>query len=144
MASEARVVDAASFRRLVRARDLVHDAFDESLSLDAMAEAAGLSRFHFLRLFRRVFEKTPHAYLTDVRLSRARDLLARGTPVTEACFAVGFTSVGSFSTLFTKKLGLSPRDFQRAVRRVVVVPADLPLLRIPHCFFRAWTPVDDG
>lgn len=129
-------VDTATLRRLARARARMHDEHEAALSLDDLAQAAGLSRFHFLRTFRRAYGTTPHAYLTDVRLARARDLLARGTPVTEACFAVGFSSVGSFSALFARKTGRSPRAYQREVRRLVAVPDGLPLLVIPHCFFR--------
>lgn len=127
------IVDAATFRRLSRARELIHDRHADAVSLDDMAGAAGLSRYHFLRLFRRVYGRTPHAYLADVRIARARDLLGRGTTVTEACLEVGFTSVSSFSALFARKTGASPSAYQRRVRRLVQVPARLPLLSIPWC-----------
>jgi AraC-like DNA-binding protein len=128
------IVDGATFRRLCRARDLIHDRSDDALSLDELADAAGLSRFHFLRQFRRAYGKTPLAYLQEVRLKRARDLLGRGTSVTEACVSVGFSSVGSFSALFAKKMGMSPSQYQREVRRLIQIPDDLPLIVIPYCF----------
>src|SRR5687768_15313802 len=129
------IVDAATFRRLCRARDLIHDRHDAALSLDDLADAAGLSRFHFLRQFRRAYGKTPHAYLQEVRLDRARHLLGRGTSVTEACVSVGFSSIGSFSSLFAKKTGMSPSQYQRELRRLIQVPDHLPMMVIPYCFF---------
>ena len=127
-------LDDATLRRLLRARDLAHDCFDEPLSLEDLARAAGLSPTFFLRRFDAAFGATPHQYLTSVRLERARRLLARGAAVTEVCFAVGFSSVGSFSSLFRKKLGVSPRDWQRRVRTTVGVPERWPAAFIPGCF----------
>jgi AraC-like DNA-binding protein len=138
-----RVVWAPTFRRLCRARDFVHAHYGDTIDLDDLAAVAGLSRFHFQRSFTAVFGMTPHQYVTKVRLDRARELLGeRGSSVTETCIEVGFASIGSFSTLFRRHLGLSPRDYQRRVRRVVSVPTDLPLLRIPHCFAAFWLPID--
>lgn len=121
-------------RRLVRARDLVHDAFDEPLTLDELARAAGISRFHFLRAFTDVFGATPHAYLTQVRLEEAKRALARGASATEACYSVGFSSLGSFSTLFSRNVGSSPREWQRRARAVITTPGRWQLLWIPSCF----------
>jgi len=87
----------ASLRRLIRARDLAHDRFDDAITVVDMARAAGLSRAHFLRSFTHVFGVTPHEYLTRVRLERARLSLARGASVTETCFDVGFASLGSLT-----------------------------------------------
>ena len=129
------IVDSATFRRLGRARDLIHERHDSELTLDDLASAAGLSRFHFLRLFRRAYKKTPNVYLQDVRLEHARDLLGRGTSVTETCISVGFSSVGSFSSLFAKKVGMSPSQYQRELRRLIQVPDHLPMMVIPYCFF---------
>src|SRR5262245_4125940 len=109
-------------RRLIRARDVVEASYAEPLSLDELARAAGLSRFHFQRSFRATFGRTPHAYLTEVRLARAKEALARGESVTDTCFDVGFSSLGSFSTLFARESGVSPRAWQRRVRTVVSVP----------------------
>ncbi len=127
-------LDAATLRRLVRARDLVHDCASEPLTLEALADAAGLSPAFFLRRFSAAFGTTPHRYLTEVRLERARRLLARGRAVTDVCFDVGYHSVGSFSTLFRRHLGLSPRAWQRQVRTAVGVPELWPAAFIPGCF----------
>jgi AraC-like DNA-binding protein len=122
-------------RALCAARDRIHAAPGEPLTVPELAAAAGLSPFHFVRQFAAVFGDTPHRYLTRVRLQEAKRLLAAGAPVTDVCFDVGFSSLGSFSSRFHRDVGLSPREFQRRVRRLVAVPAELPRLYIPHCFF---------
>jgi AraC-like DNA-binding protein len=127
-------LDDATLRRLLRAKDLAHDCFDRPLSLDELANAAGLSPAFFLRRFSTAFGTTPHQYLTDVRLERARRMLARGAAVTEVCFDVGFSSLGSFSSLFRRRIGVSPRDWQRRVRALVGVPARWPAAFIPGCY----------
>jgi AraC-like DNA-binding protein len=130
----------AILRRLIRAQELARDAFDEPLSIDDLAGAAGLSRFHFVRSFRAAFGLTPHAYLTRVRLDQARRRLARGASVTEACLATGFVSVGSFSTLFKREVGDSPRAWQRRARATIPVPALWPAVFIPSCYVLAYAP----
>jgi AraC family transcriptional regulator len=101
------------YRRLYRARDFIAASFDERLTLDDMARVACLSPSHFLRSFQQLFRQTPHQFLTDQRLRRARRLLLKtDLPVTEICFQVGFESLGSFSSLFRKKLGISPAAFR--------------------------------
>jgi AraC-like DNA-binding protein len=122
------------YRRLVLARELLRERYSEPLPLRDLAAAAGLSEFHFLRAYRAAFGETPHQHFTRLRIDHAKRVLARGAAVTEACFDVGYSSVGSFSTLFTRTTGRSPRAWQREVRALVVVPADLPRLYIPGCF----------
>ena len=129
-----RLVHGDVFRRLALARDFIAAHHASPLHLDEIARQAGLSPFHFLRLFRAAFDVTPHEHLTHLRLERAKALLARDASVTEACFAVGYESLGSFSTLFARRLGRSPARYQREVRRVVQVPARLPALYIPGCY----------
>lgn len=96
-------------RRLGRAVDYIHDNASRTVGLADIAAAAALSPHHFHRLFRQALKRTPHRYMSDLRLSRATRLLARtDLPVTEVCFSVGFSSLGSFSTLFTRTYGLAP------------------------------------
>jgi AraC family transcriptional regulator len=96
------------FRRLERGREYVHGRLEEPVSLESVARAACLSRYHFHRAFTEVFRKTPHVYLTEVRLARAHALLRAGVPVIQACVAVGFTSTSSFSRLFRAHYGVAP------------------------------------
>jgi AraC-like DNA-binding protein len=126
-------------RRLLRARDRMRDDYAGELSLEVLAKTSGLSPFHFQRTFHAVFGRTPHAYLAEVRLDRAKERLARGVSVTETCFDVGFASPGTFSTWFARRNGVSPREWQRRVRKLVVVPELVRGLWVPSCFIATYT-----
>ncbi|WP_394827423.1 helix-turn-helix domain-containing protein [Pendulispora albinea] len=130
------LVPEATFRALCRARELIHDGYGEPLTVREMARQAGFSPYHFLREFQVAFGMTPRQYLTHVRMARAKELLARsGASVTATCFDVGFSSVGSFSSLFSKRTGRSPIQYHREIAPLVQVPAGLVRVYIPFCFF---------
>jgi len=98
-----------------RARDYLHARLAAPISLSEVAAAACLSPFHFLRVFRSAFGQTPHQYLNHCRIERAKFLLEKTTvPVTAICLECGFTSLGSFSTLFSKRCGMSPRAWRES------------------------------
>jgi AraC-like DNA-binding protein len=121
--------------RLCRARDLIRDCHAGPVTLADCAAEAGLSPWHLLRAFRATFGETPRAYLTRVRVERARYLLTvTGRSVTEVCLDVGFSSLGSFSTLFKQQVGYSPAHYRRQVRGWVTVPGVYPWKLIPVCF----------
>lgn len=128
-------LDQDTYQRLQRAREFIDGHQHESIDLDDIARQACFSRFHFLRLFRRAFGETPHRYLTQARLARARNLLVSSDlSVTEICFEVGFQSVGSFSTLFQRQLGHPPTRYRARIFPVPgTVSRGLPL-PIPSCF----------
>lgn len=114
-------------RHLLRARDLADRRYADPLTVDDLARAAGLSPAHFSREFRRAFGEPPHRYLLTRRLERAAALL-RDTdrPVTEICFAVGLSSVGSFTTSFRRVHGMTPTAYRASfppARRLVRIPA---------------------
>src|ERR671913_860610 len=110
-------------RDLREARDFMRHAYGRPVSLPDVAAQANLSPYHFLRVYKRAYGETPHEFLTRLRIERAKTLLARGTHnVTEACFEVGFSSLGSFSTLFTHRVGLSPSEYRRYARSTISVP----------------------
>jgi transcriptional regulator GlxA family with amidase domain len=116
---------------LRRARDHVDRHYADSLDLESMAKAAGLSKFHFHRMFATAYGITPAAYVSQRRVERAQDLLrSTNLTVTEVCHAVGFSSLGSFSSRFKEITGETPREFQRRWG------ADAP--RIPGCFVLMW------
>ena len=122
------------FRRLVRARDLLHEVHDRPLTIDAVAREVEISPFHFIRLFESVFGLTPHQFRIQSRLDRARQLLAKGQhSVTEVCMEVGFSSVGSFSDLFTRRVGATPSAYRRRMRSMAQVPGTIPRDLIPGC-----------
>ncbi|HEY3865284.1 MAG TPA: helix-turn-helix transcriptional regulator [Solirubrobacteraceae bacterium] len=126
-------VFAPPARHLLRARDLADARYFEPLGVDDLARAAGLSRAHFSREFRRAFGESPHAYLLTRRLERAAALL-RGTDrsVIEICLSVGLQSVGSFTTSFTRTYGMSPTAY-----RATFPPAAQRAL-IPACVLRVY------
>ncbi|MGO4360455.1 helix-turn-helix domain-containing protein [Terrabacter sp. 2TAF16] len=98
---------------LRRARDHADRHYAEPLDLDALAAEARLSKYHFLRLFRATYGVTPAGYVSRRRIERAQDLLrATNLTVTEVCHAVGFSSLGSFSSRFRTVVGQSPSEYQ--------------------------------
>src|SRR5438067_5870878 len=120
-------------RHLLRAKDLADARYAEPLGVDDLAAAAGLSRAHFSREFRRAFGETPHAYLLTRRLERAATLLRlTDHSVADICFSVGLQSVGSFTSSFTRTYGRSPTAY-----RVAFPPASAHAL-IPACVVRAY------
>jgi AraC-like DNA-binding protein len=97
--------------------------YAKPLTVAALARRARMSRFHFIRTFRASTGLTPHQYVRERRLARARHLLSTtAMPVTEVCQAVGFTSLGSFSTLFRRSTGQSPVAYRASERRPVYIP----------------------
>ncbi len=107
--------DAGIDQRLCRARSFIDECYDLPIDLSEISKQACLSRYHFLRLFREAFETTPHQYLIQRRIDKAKELLISGRwSVTDVCFEVGFESLGSFSTLFRRHAGLSPRDYRKS------------------------------
>lgn len=118
-------------RHLVRARDLADRCYAEPIDVARMAAAAGLSVAHFSREFRKAFGETPHRYLLSRRLERAATLLrTTDRPVGEICLDVGLTSVGSFTTSFTRAFGRSPTAYRAAH------PPAAHRARIPACMVR--------
>lgn len=108
------------WRRVNRARDFLHAHLGARVTLSEVAAVACLSPFHLLRTFQAAFRQTPHQYLQRCRLERAKFLLEKTRiPVTAICLDCGFTSLGSFSALFQKTFGISPRKW-RTSRGVVV------------------------
>ncbi|HET7270910.1 MAG TPA: helix-turn-helix transcriptional regulator [Rubrobacter sp.] len=110
-------------------------AFRRPVSLPEVAAQANLSPYHFLRVYKQAYGETPHEFLTRLRIERAKTLLARGSHnVTETCFEVGFSSLGSFSTLFAHRVGLSPSEYRRYARSSILVPDMVRPLFVPSCF----------
>ena len=100
-------------RRLLRARDAMDRAYAEPLDVAAVAAVAYLSEAHFSRSFRAVFGETPHRYLQRRRVERSMFLLREtGRSVTDICFDVGFSSLGTFSRTFREIVGESPSDYR--------------------------------
>lgn len=124
------VTDLETLQRLGRAREFIDHCYDHPLSLDQISAKACFSRYHFLRLFRQAFNKTPHQYLIERRIEKAKELL--GTDelrVTDVCYEVGFQSLGSFSSLFHKCVGHAPIIYREKVKQ-----REQAKRQVPGCF----------
>jgi AraC-like DNA-binding protein len=129
------LVEEETFARLYRSREFLATSFDQPLRLSEAASQACLSPFHYHRMFVRAFGETPHDFLTRRRIDRAKQLLAADEcPVTDVCMAVGYESLGSFSSLFRTMVGRSPSEYRRSLRRVFPAPCVAPHRFIPACF----------
>jgi AraC-like DNA-binding protein len=120
-------------RHLLRAKDLADARYAEPLDVDELARAAGLSKAHFSREFKRAFGESPHGYLLTRRLERAAALLrSTDRSVADVCFSVGLASVGSFTSSFTRTYGVSPTAY-RAQH-----PPAAAYAVVPACIVRAY------
>jgi AraC-like DNA-binding protein len=130
--TEARAAESDLRERLWRARRYIDERYDLPLDLTEISRQACLSRYHFLRLFRDEFATTPHQYLIQRRIERAKELLrSRGLSVTDVCFEVGFQSLGSFSSLFRRWVGHAPISYRRR---------EESLRKVPGCFLMMYGP----
>jgi AraC-like DNA-binding protein len=124
--------ELANLAHLRRARDLMDREFSRPLDVAALARAALMSTAHFSRQFRAAYGETPHAYLMTRRIERAKALLRNGElSVTEVCWAVGCTSLGSFSARFTELVGQTPTAYRARDHS--------PLARVPGCIAKDLT-----
>jgi AraC-like DNA-binding protein len=117
------------FRRLCRARELLAQLDGPQPTIESLAREVGISPYHFIRQFEALFGVTPHQYRIQMRLERAKHLLAeQRRSVTAVCMEVGFSSLGSFSTLFSRRFGEAPSAFRRRVTSTDLVPGCLTLM----------------
>lgn len=122
-------------RRLRRARDQMDREFDKPLDVPALARTALMSPAHFSRRFREAYSETPYSYLMTRRIERAKALLRRGDlTVTDVCFLVGWTSLGSFSARFTELVGEAPSSYRARDHDdlQIVSPCQLMVLTRPR------------
>lgn len=98
---------------VIGVRSYIDNNYDNDLNLDLISRFRFVSKYHLLRLFKKYYGLTPRQYLIDKRIEKSKEQLINGMSVTETCFAVGFESLGSFSTLFKTKTGKSPTEFRK-------------------------------
>lgn len=114
------------------ARRLLERGYATPITIEQLSREVALSPYYLIRLFRRIYQQTPHQYLIQVRIARAKELLSSSDlSITEICADVGFESLGSFSTLFRKTVGISPSAFRRSsqsIRKSVCIPLCVCLL----------------
>lgn len=122
------------YKRIVHAKLFIDANYSENIDLNNIADEAYFSKFHFIRLFTKIYGKTPHQYLISVRIENAMQLLQSGMPVSYVCYAVGFESVSSFSTLFKKLAGVAPSAYLFQQQQIKAQILQTPLNFIPGCF----------
>ena len=122
------------YKRIVQAKLFIDTHFSDDIDLENIADEAFFSKFHFIRLFNIIYGKTPHQYLIKVRIESAKKLLQKEHSVTETCFAVGFTSVSSFTGLFKRFTKTSPLKYQKKFKHRQEQIKKVPLAFIPSCF----------
>jgi AraC-like DNA-binding protein len=131
-------ITADIYQRVVAAKLYIDENYQQSIDLDLISQQAYLSRFHFHRIFRKVYHRTPHQYLTWKRINKAKDLLSENRPVTEVCNEVGFESIGSFSVLFKKEIGFAPTYYRNMAWLKKQKTKEQPKAFIPHCFIEGY------
>ena len=121
------------YKRIVNAKLFIDIHYADKIDLNNISDEACFSKFHFIRLFKKMYGNTPHQYLTSVRLNNAKQLLIKGSTVSEVCYSVGFESLSSFSGLFKKSFGMTPLEFSlKQVARKKEMETN-PLQFIPGC-----------
>src|SRR5215469_4481884 len=129
----SRPADTTRLASLRSARDLIDRDFATPVDVTALAAQAGYSRYHFIRAFRAAYGATPGDYLSRRRVERACELLRTvNLTVTEVCFLVGFSSLGSFSSRFSELIGCSPSEYQRRAAESGGPPP------VPGCMVLMW------
>jgi len=101
------------FKRLLEARNFMHDHKYDTIRLKDIGQASNVSAFYLQRIFKKVFGYSPSAYLEQIRLNDAKKKLKKGLSINEVCFAVGYSDVSYFCRRFKKNLGITPRQFQK-------------------------------
>lgn len=129
------------YRRIVQAKLYIDKFYSEKIDLDNISDEAYFSKFHFIRLFKSIYAKTPHQYLTKVRIEKAQQFLQQGKSVSEVCILVGYDSVSTFSGLFTKLVGKTPSDYGDHYKERKTKIETSPFAFVPSCysFMHGWT-----
>jgi len=122
------------YRRIVYAKLFIDSHFDEKIDLNNIAGEAFFSKFYFIRLFNNIYKKTPHQYLSFVRIEKAKQLLMTEMTAARVCYAVGFESVSSFTGLFKRATGQTPSVYQELQHKRIREITIAPLKFIPNCF----------
>lgn len=121
------------YRRLMQAKLFIDAHYATPIDLENIADEAYFSKFHFIRLFKTIYRKTPHQYLVSVRIEKAKELLKANMPVSDVCYAIGFESLGSFSSLFKRMMGVTPSAYLAQQQKIKTQLLTSPLNFIPAC-----------
>ncbi|MBJ7551704.1 helix-turn-helix domain-containing protein [Marinomonas ostreistagni] len=129
------MVSNNKLKRLHASRDYIADNFQTSLSLSEMASQSYMSQYHFLRAFKESYGETPNEFLIRLRVEQAKNMLiTENFSVSEVCEKVGYTSLGSFSSLFLKQTGMAPTLYRRKLWALSSEAFRFPSQVIPACY----------
>lgn len=124
-------------RKLRASRDYLLANYPEEFSLSTVAQFSNMSPFHFLRTFKKTYGETPNEFLIRLRIEEAKKLLiTEHLSVSEVCQQVGYLSLGSFSSLFLKQVGMPPSQYRRKLWALSKEPFSFPSQAIPACYGR--------
>jgi AraC-like DNA-binding protein len=122
------------YKRIVQAKLFIDNNYHKNIDLSNIADEAFFSKYHFIRLFKSLYGKTPHQYLIFVRVENAKLKLQQGFSVTDTCYEIGFESLTSFTALFKKYVKLNPSQYQKGFLGRQEEIKTTPLKFIPNCF----------
>lgn len=122
------------YKKIAYSKIFIDDNHEKPLDLNEISREACISKYHYLRLFKTIYNKTPYQYLLERKIDKAKELLKNDLPVTDVCFHLGFESTASFSKLFKNFTGQSPRDYKKKIFRINFEIKRQPLIVIPGCF----------
>ena len=128
------------YRRIVQAKLFIYKCYSEKIDLNNISDEAYFSKFHFIRLFKSIYKKTPHQYLISVRIEKAQQFFQENKSVAEVCMLVGFDSLSTFSGLFTKLVGKTPSQYLYFHQQRKKQIQRTPLAFVPGCyaFMHGW------
>lgn len=122
------------YKRIVRAKLFIDSNYSDNINLNNLSDQAYFSKYHFIRLFKTIYGKTPNNYLVKVRIDNAKIALTKGYSVMETSILVGFDSPTSFAGAFKKRVGFTPSEYRRKQETKNGAIKANPLLYIPNCF----------
>ena len=126
-------------QRVVQAKLVIDQQYDQPLSLDQLSDSAHFSKYHFLRLFRKLYKVTPHQYLTRKRIEAARQQLTHSDfSIADIGFRVGFQGVSHFNVTFRKWVGTHPTQYREKTRQQLEQAQTQPATVIPYCFAQSY------
>lgn len=123
------------YKKIVKAKQLLEKNYMNDIRLDRLVREANISKFYFIRSFKEIYNITPHKYLIGLRIRAAkRELETSEKTISSICFEVGFTSLGSFSNLFTRSTSQTPTEYRKAFLKRKESRNNAPLKNIPGCY----------
>ena len=123
------------YRKICLGRDFLAERYLDSFNLAEAAKYSCMSQYHFSRVFTKTFGESPYKYIARLRIEKAKNMLiTENFSVSEICEEIGYSSVGSFSFLFRKKVGMSPTQYRRRLWSLSSEPLSFPMQSIPVCY----------